>query len=145
MHFMSEISITPATPATPLTPAQWDIVLGALPDTLSDKAPQALMQRFKAHSFTNETVLPATGLYIVLTGQVALSHKQDVLTTAKPGDYFYEEHLEFNDLPVSLTARAGAGTQVAFLSATEWHDLPAETRIAFFATFFGEERDAGII
>jgi len=135
---MSEISSTPKAPVAPLTPAQWDTILSALPDTLSDKTPEALMRRFKAFQFSEETVLPATGLYVVLSGNVTLSHKKDVLTTAKPGDYFYEEHLEFNDLPVSLTARAGAGTEVAFLSSTEWHDLPDETRIAFFATFFGE-------
>jgi gamma-glutamylcyclotransferase (GGCT)/AIG2-like uncharacterized protein YtfP/flavoprotein/glutaredoxin-related protein len=135
---MSGISTTLPAQATPLSDAQWTTVLTALPDALSVKEPTDLMKRFVAFQLTEAATLPATGLYVVLSGEVLLSQRRDVLATAKAGDYFYEEHLEFSDLPVSLTARAGAGCEIAFLSSEAWHDLPDELRIAFFATFFGE-------
>ncbi len=135
---MSDISIDPATQSTPLSDAQWATVLTALPDALSVKNPKDLMQRFVAIRLTEAATLPAAGLYVVLAGEVRLSQRNDVLATARAGDYFYEEHLEFSDLPVSLTARADAGCEIAFLSSDAWHDLSDEMRIAFFATFFGE-------
>jgi CRP-like cAMP-binding protein len=49
-------------------------------------------------------------MYVVLEGLVLLQQRDDILARANPGDYFYEEHLELSDLPVSLKALATAGT-----------------------------------
>ena len=49
-----------------------------------------------------------------------------VLTTADTGDYFYEEHLEIFDIPVSLEALATPGTKLAYLSSNQWFEIPSQ-------------------
>jgi 3-polyprenyl-4-hydroxybenzoate decarboxylase/gamma-glutamylcyclotransferase (GGCT)/AIG2-like uncharacterized protein YtfP len=135
---MTESAILPDGRGAPLTDDQWAKVLTALPDALSAGDPGAIRPKFVAFDCAEATDLPATGMYVVLDGEVALLHKGDRLATAKPGDYFYEEHLQLSGLPVSLTAQAGGGARVAFLSVAGWFELPVETRTAFFGTLFGD-------
>ncbi len=135
---MPETSNTISNQDTALSNTEWEIILEALPDALSIKDPKELKPHFSVQRVSEETVLPASGMYVVLEGRVSLQQKEDVLATANKGDYFYEEHLEISGLPVSLTALADAGTKLAFLSSAEWFSLPAETRSVFFATLFGD-------
>lgn len=122
----------------PLADDEWALVQRALPDGADATHAEAIRPKFVALAIDEPTVLPATGLYVVLTGHVSLVHLDDTLATARPGHYFYEEHLELKGLPVSLTAQAGAGTRVAYLSVASWFDLPDAIRSAFFATLFGD-------
>lgn len=135
---MSDIASNFPDQGTSLSDAQWDSVCRALPDALSDKTPSVLARRFVVHRLARDTTLPATGMYVVLSGEVLLCQGEDRLACACAGDYFYEEHLELTDLPVSLTARTSADTELAYLSADAWHDLPSETRAALFAILFGD-------
>jgi hypothetical protein len=135
---MTENAILPDGRGAPLADDQWAKVLAALPDALSGGDPDAIRPKFVVLDCAETADLPATGMYVVLDGEVALLHKDDRLATARPGDYFYEEHLQLSGLPVSLTARAGAGARIAFLSVAGWFELPAETRTAFFGTLFGD-------
>lgn len=132
----------------PLNDAQWEVVLKALPDAVTLKDRADLRERIGVVTVENGSTLPANGAYVVLAGKVelvqtlkgkaALAKKEDVLATAAAGNYFYEEHLVFNDLPVSLTARAVDDVTLAYLSRNAWYDLSEETRQAFYVTLFGD-------
>lgn len=135
---MAETATPPAAAGAPLDDAQWAKVLAALPDAAAAANAAEIRPKFVVLDVAAATDLPADGMYVVLDGAVSLLSRDDPLATAKPGDYFYEEHLELRGLPVSLTARAGAGARVAFLSVSAWFDLPDATRTAFFSTLFGD-------
>lgn len=145
---MTDTSVTFFDKSEPLKDAHWELILSALPDavTLEDRA--EMRERFQVVTASQGTELPATGAYVVLEGEVELvqplkgkaasDETEDVLAKATAGAYFYEEYLVFNDLPVSLTARAVDGVTLAYLSRNAWYDLPEETRQAFYITLFGD-------
>nr|WP_255733393.1 flavoprotein [Ruegeria sp. Ofav3-42] len=77
-------------------------------------------------------------MFVVLGGVVQLRQGQSVLATADTGDYFYEEHLEISDIPVSLEALATPGTRLAYLSRSRWSEIPKKIRAACYDTLFGD-------
>nr|WP_302479289.1 flavoprotein [Ruegeria arenilitoris] len=77
-------------------------------------------------------------MYVVLGGEVQLRQDGTVLATADTGDYFYEEHLEIFDIPVSLEALATPGTKLAYLSSNNWFEIPTKIREACYDTLFGD-------
>lgn len=87
---------------------------------------------------TDETVLAPQGMYVVLDGSVDLRQGGSTLATADQGDYFYEEHLEIFNIPVTMEARAQPGTRLAYLPSAEWFKLPEDARAEVFSTLFGD-------
>jgi len=145
---MTDGSVTVFKTTEPLNDAQWQTVLKALPDAMTMDDPTVLRKYMKVVQVEKNAVLPANGTYVVLEGKVdlvqepkgkkAVTEKEDALATAGPSDYFYEEHLVFNDLPVSLNARPTENVSLAYLSRDDWHNLSEKTRTAFSATLFGD-------
>lgn len=121
------ISFTPTEP-------EWALIQEILPTD----DPSAIRPHFECFEVAEETVLPSHGMYVVLGGVVHLRQNGAVLATADAGDYFYEEHLEIFDIPVSLEALATPGTKLAYLSSNNWFEIPTEVREACYATLFGD-------
>lgn len=87
---------------------------------------------------TGDATLRPDGMYVVLDGQVELRQGEAALATADAGDYFYEEHLEIFNIPVTMEAVAKSGTRLAYLSSAEWFDLPQDLRVSCFSRLFGD-------
>ncbi len=121
------ISFTPTEP-------EWALIQDILP---ADD-PAAIRPHFECFEVAEETVLPSQGMYVVLGGEVQLRQDGTVLATADTGDYFYEEHLEIFDIPVSLEALATPGTKLAYLSSNHWFEIPTKVREACYDTLFGD-------
>ncbi|TMV05631.1 hypothetical protein FGK63_16440 [Ruegeria sediminis] len=127
---------TKSAPA--LTEVEWSMVLSAFHSDRATGDPSHIKPHFTVLEIAEETVLPAKGMYVVLKGEVRLRQNDTELATADEGDYFYEEHLEIFDIPVSLDAVAQPGTKLAYLSSEQWFELPMEMRQECFATLFGD-------
>lgn len=107
----------------------------------TDGAPVDVAQfrpKFEAIEVMQDATLPADGMYVVLQGQVALQQNDLTIATADYGDYFFEEHLEITDIPVTMEAVALTGTTLAYLSSAQWFKLPEDLRTACFSTLFGD-------
>ncbi|WP_170356957.1 flavoprotein [Ruegeria arenilitoris] len=120
------------------TSADWEKIFAVLPGEKVRQSAERLRQHFDLFEVLEDTVLPPRGMYVVLDGIVKLRQNDVDLATADTGDYFYEEHLEIRDIPVSLQAVALPGTRLAFLASNEWLDIPAEIRRECYATLFGD-------
>ncbi|MCA0873989.1 gamma-glutamylcyclotransferase [Seohaeicola saemankumensis] len=118
--------------------SEWAMILPVFHSDSAASEAERMKPHFAILKVFEDTVLPASGMYIVLQGQVALRQNGKALATADPGDYFYEEHLEIFDIPVSLEAVATSGTKLAYLSSEAWFDLPENVRAECFATLFGD-------
>lgn len=116
------------------TEPEWALIHEILP--ADDQT--AIRPHFECFELAEDTVLPSQGMYVVLAGEVHLRQDGTVLATADRGDYFYEEHLEIFDIPVSLEALATPGTKLAYLSSNHWLEIPTEIREACYATLFGD-------
>ena len=117
---------------------QWALVLEALPDAVTLSEPLELRASFNVLNVSEGDILPPSGMYVVLGGSVALLQNDEKLAQADTGDYFYEAHLAYSELPVGLTARAAQTTTLAYLSRNKWTDLTDETREVFVSTLFGD-------
>ncbi|MGV6802571.1 MAG: flavoprotein [Ruegeria sp.] len=120
------------------TDADWQKIFAVLPSEKAQKQPEKVQPRFELFEVAEDTILPPLGMYVVLDGIVKLRQDDVNLATADTGDYFYEEHLEVRDIPVSLQAVALPGTRLAFLSSNQWFDIPTEIRVECYATLFGD-------
>lgn len=120
------------------TDENWAQVFAVIPGQAATTDLQPIKSHFQFFEVTKDTILPATGMYVVLRGAVQLRQNATPLASADPGDYFYEEHLQISDIPVSLDAMALEGTRLAYLSSENWLAMPAETRRPCFATLFGD-------
>lgn len=120
------------------TSADWEKIFAVLPGEKVRQSAERLRQHFDLFEVLEDTVLPPRGMYVVLDGIVKLRQNDVDLATADTGDYFYEEHLEIRDIPVSLQAVALPGTRLAFLASNEWLDIPTEIRRECYATLFGD-------
>ncbi|WP_170575417.1 flavoprotein [Ruegeria atlantica] len=116
------------------TKADWALIHEILP---ADD-PSNIHSHFECFEVAEDTVLPSKGMYVVLSGLVQLRQEGTVLATADTGDYFYEEHLEIFDIPVSLEALATPGTKLAYLSSNQWFEIPTRIREGCYATLFGD-------
>ncbi|AXI54883.1 hypothetical protein C1J05_10595 [Sulfitobacter sp. JL08] len=117
---------------------QWAVVLEALPDAVTLSEPPELRASFNVLNVSEGDILPPTGMFVVLEGSVALLQNDEKLAQAGAGDYFYEAHLAYSELPVGLTAQAQQTTTLACLSRNKWTDLKDETREVFVSTLFGD-------
>ncbi len=117
---------------------QWAIVLEALPDAVTLSEPLELRASFNVLNVVEGDILPPSGMYVVLEGNIALLQSDEKLARAETGDYFYEAHLAYTELPVGLTAQAEQNTTLAYLSRNKWSDLKNETREVFVSTLFGD-------
>lgn len=117
---------------------QWALALEALPDAVTLSEPLELRASFNVLNVSEGDILPPSGMYVVLEGSVALLQNDEKLAQADAGDYFYEAHLAYSELPVGLTARAEQTTTLAYLSRNKWTDLKDETREVFVSTLFGD-------
>lgn len=124
--------------ASALTEGEWAVIFSAFHSDRATSDPSRIKPHFSVLEVVEEAVLPATGMYVVLKGTVQLCQKEKELAIADEGDYFYEEHLEIFDIPVSLEAVALPGTRLAYLSSKQWFELPVEVRQECFATLFGD-------
>ena len=104
--------------------ADWKVIYDVLPGN-----PAVINPHFECIEVTGNTVLPANGMYIVLRGVVQLRQNGNPLASADVGDYFYEEHLQISDIPVSLEAlcagRNPAGVPVQQELASDTRKHPA--------------------
>lgn len=116
------------------TESEWALIQEVLP---ADD-PTVIQPHFECFEVAEDTILPSQGMYVVLGGEVHLRQDETVLATADTGDYFYEEHLEIFDIPVSLEALATTGTKLAYLSSNHWLEIPTEIREACYDTLFGD-------
>ncbi len=116
------------------TDDDWKLIYAVL----SSDDTSAINSHFEFIEVSQDTVLPPQGMYVVLSGIVQLQQDGSVLATADTGDYFYEEHLEIFDIPVSLEAVATPGTRLAYLSSNLWFEIPVKIREACYATLFGD-------
>ncbi|MEW2919410.1 flavoprotein [Ruegeria sp. ANG10] len=116
------------------TKSEWALIQEVLP---ADD-PTVIQPHFECFEVAEDTILPSQGMYVVLAGEVHLRQDETVLATADTGDYFYEEHLEIFDIPVSLEALATPGTKLAYLSSNHWLEIPTEIREACYDTLFGD-------
>ena len=121
-----------------ISDAEWPKILPAFHSPTATGDPARIKPHFSLLDVTEGTVLPPKGMYVVLEGVVHLRQNGQEITSADPGDYFYEEHLEIFDIPVSLEAFALPGTKLAYLSSTEWFELPEDVRKECFSTLFGD-------
>ena len=115
-----------------------DIVLNAIQGEAGPLDADLIRPRLQALQATDEAVLAPKGMYVVLDGAVELLQDDATLATADPGDFFYEEHLEIFNIPVTMEARARPGTRLAYLSSSEWFALPEDVRAAVFSSLFGD-------
>ncbi len=120
------------------TDDDWKLIFEALPSPTAMDDPAKVKPHFEFFKVTDETELPARGMYVVLEGKVELRQGGEELANATAGDYFYEEHLEIFNIPVSLEAHALPGTRLAYLSSNEWFEIPVEMRQECYATLFGD-------
>lgn len=134
---MTVVAISNSKPIE-ATAADWETIFAVLPSEMAQKNPETVQPHFHLFEVAHDTVLPPRGMYVVLDGIVKLRQNEVDLATADAGDYFYEEHLEIFDIPVSLQAVARPGTRLAFLSSNEWFEIPAKIRQECFATLFGD-------
>lgn len=118
--------------------ADWNLIYKVLPGEAKIADPSVINPHFECIEVTDNTVLPASGMYVVLRGVVQLRQNGNPLASADVGDYFYEEHLQISDIPVSLEALALDGSRLAFLSSENWRQIPEEIRQPCFATMFGD-------
>ncbi len=116
------------------TKTDWALIHEILP---ADD-PSHIQPNFECFEVAEDTVLPSKGMYVVLSGVVHLRQEDTVLATADTGDYFYEEHLEIFDIPVSLEALATPGTRLAYLSSNHWFEIPTKIRETCYDTLFGD-------
>lgn len=120
------------------TAEDWNRIYEVIPGQSATADPTAIQPYFEFFEVIKDTVLPPQGMYVVLRGVVQLRQNGSALASADVGDYFYEEHLQISEIPVSLEALALAGTRVAYLSSTQWLSIPADIRQPCFATLFGD-------
>jgi len=120
------------------TDEDWQKIYAVIPGETSDMDASAIKPHFEFFEVTKDTVLPADGMYVVLRGAVQLRQNGYALASADVGDYFYEEHLEISDIPVSLEALALDGTRLAYLSIVNWRQIPEDIRQPCLATLFGD-------
>ncbi len=118
--------------------SDWNHIYAVIPGETETSAPAAIRPHFEFFEVIKDTVLPADGMYIVLRGVVQLRQAGHALASADVGDYFYEEHLQISDIPVSLEALALEGTRLAYLSSANWRRIPEDVRKPCFATMFGD-------
>ncbi|WP_170379364.1 flavoprotein [Ruegeria atlantica] len=116
------------------TESEWALIQEVLP---ADD-PTVIQPHFECFEVAEDTILPSQGMYVVLGGEVHLRQDETVLAKADAGDYFYEEHLEIFDIPVSLEALATPGTKLAYLSSNHWLEIPTDIREACYDTLFGD-------
>ncbi|WP_298851182.1 flavoprotein [uncultured Ruegeria sp.] len=116
----------------------WKLIYNVLPGETQVADPAVINPQFECIEVTGNAVLPAKGMYVVLRGVVQLRQDGKPLASADVGDYFYEEHLQITDIPVSLEALALDGTRLAFLSSEEWKQIPADIRKPCFGRMFGD-------
>ncbi|WP_109311317.1 flavoprotein [Ruegeria sp. AU67] len=117
-------------------PSQDDLKL--IDEVLPSKDPSVIHSKFEFYEVSEEMVLPSEGMFVVLGGMVQLRQDKAVLATADTGDYFYEEHLEIEDIPVSLQALATPGTRLAYLPKHQWKAIPKKIKDACEDTLFGD-------
>ncbi|NOD99195.1 hypothetical protein GS610_18480 [Ruegeria sp. HKCCD6228] len=129
--------ISKSRPYTP-SDADWKMIYDVLPGKAQIADPAVINPQFECIEVTGNAVLPANGMYIVLRGVVQLRQNGKPLASADVGDYFYEEHLQISDIPVSLEALALDGTRLAYLSSQNWLQIPESVRQPCFATMFGD-------
>lgn len=120
------------------TDEDWSRIFAVIPGETATIDATSIKPHFEFFEVTKDTTLPAHGMYVVLRGAVQLRQGGDALASADVGDYFYEEHLEISDIPVSLEALALDGTRLAYLSSDHWKQIPADIRQPCFATMFGD-------
>lgn len=120
------------------TDADLSLIYAVIPGDGVDVDPSAIKPYFNFVEVTANTVLPAHGMYVVLRGSVQLRQNGTPLASADVGDYFYEEHLEISDIPVSLEALALDGTRLAYLSSANWKQIPADIRKPCIGKMFGD-------
>lgn len=135
--------MTPSQPiktqdAASLSDADFGMILSAFQSGMGAIDLEEIRPRFSVLDATGEATLAPRGMYVVLDGQVELRQGDELLATADAGDYFYEEHLEVFNIPVTMDAVAQPGTRLAYLSSAEWFELPEDLRTAGFATLFGD-------
>ncbi len=121
-----------------ITQKQWGIVLGAIPEIAHDSAKEDFRILFSHSRLNAGDILPAKGLYIVITGAVSLKLNDEELVKAGPLDYFYEEYLFLDELNLEVSAIAHARTEVAFLSKEKWDTIEANKRERCLSAFFGD-------
>ena len=124
--------------STEATDNDWQKIFAVIPSEKADRNPKKVKPQFEFFEVGDDTVLPPRGMYVVLDGIVKLRQDGVDLATADTGDYFYEEHLEIRDIPVSLQAVALPGTRLAYLSSANWRGIPEEIRQECIATLFGD-------
>jgi len=135
---MVSIESTKLQDSAAISEADWGMILPAFRSKAAPSDPLGIKPHFTLLEVASETTLPADGMYVVLSGCVHLQQNGEDLATADAGDFFYEEHLEIFEIPVSLDAVADAGTRLAYLSSQEWFAVPSEIRQDCFATLFGD-------
>jgi len=115
-----------------------EVVLSAFEAEAGPLDAAAIKPRLQVIEATGEAILAPKGMYVVLDGAVELLQGEATLATADAGDFFYEEHLEIFNIPVTMQARARSGTRLAYLSSAEWFELPDDVRAAVFSVLFGD-------
>ncbi len=135
---MVSIESTNLQDSAAISEADWGLILPAFRSKAAPSDPSGIKPHFALLEVASETTLPADGMYVVLSGCVHLQQNGEDLATADAGDFFYEEHLEIFEIPVSLDAVADTGTRLAYLSSQEWFAVPSEIRQDCFATLFGD-------
>ncbi|MBO9447983.1 flavoprotein [Ruegeria sp. R14_0] len=126
----------PIESSTSFEPTQDDLKL--IDEVLPAQDPSVIHSKFEYFEVSEDTTLPSLGMFVVLGGEVQLRQGDNVLATADTGDYFYEEHLEIYDIPVSLEAHAMPGARLAYLSRHQWSEIPKPIRDACYDTLFGD-------
>ena len=124
--------------ASNLSDADFGMILSAFQSEAGMVDFEDIRPRFRVLEVAADAILAPDGMYVVLDGAVALRQSETTLATADAGDYFYEEHLEIFNIPVTMEALAAPGTRLAYLSSAEWFALPENLRATAFATLFGD-------
>ena len=120
------------------SPKEWSMVLDAIPGVSKLPDPEIIRSNIQLLVIEEPTLLPKEGMYIVLEGSVALLFDEQEVAIAEQADYFYEEYLVINSIPMPMEAKAITGTRLVYLDSSQWNSLPEDVRNDCLGSLFGD-------